>query len=346
MKSRKLTVIVFIYLVFTLAGCGGKFMKTQSEDLAPFADQTISLVAEIGTGIEKAQTIAVGEFIDINDPDVSQYIRLREEINEVFRAIVLYSIDIVTIAESGRSGQEKAAALANYLEAVEEPIDTETDVKLRLTKTEMKGIMDSIRAQDSLYDGLVAAQPLINEVARYGDAILERMRLALLNVDKKLGAAIDDRFRYLTTLGSSLEEKIYLLTEAEGYIVAYKKGDRRALDKLRQMEVMGLKGMIPPGKLTWKQIDELDQFILSRIVSIQQIMKEHDFSLKVYLDTRQELNDIVVNRLARIASGRLFLFTWARAHQKMASGKMKPAEWFDITEAPQKLLQVGVKALF
>jgi len=346
MKNRKLSVMFLVCLLWMLAGCGGKFTKTQSEDLAPFADQTISMVADISGGVEKARTITVQQLIDWEDPEVKEYARLRTEINVVFRAIVLYSLDIVAISEADKSGAEKAAALAGYLVHVEEPLEEQRDVEIRLTPEEFNEMLNNIRAQDKLLDGLLAAQPLINEVARYGDEILERMRLRLISIDTQLNAAIEHRFGYLDTLGIALEDKLRLLTEAEGYVLAYKRGDRKALDKLRQMEVIGVKEVIPPGRLTWKQIDKVDQYILSRIVALQKVMNEHDFSVQMYVDTKQELSTVVGNRMARVATGRLFLFTWARAHQKMAAGKTNPATWFDISEAPGKILAAGAKAVF
>ena len=240
MKNRKLGLIVLIFLVSTLAGCGGKFMKTQSEDLARFADQTISMVDDISVGIEKARTITVQQLIDWEDPEVKEYARLRKEINVVFRGIVLYSLDIVAISEADKSGEEKCATLAEYLKHIEEPLEEQSDVEIRLTPEQFNEMLNNIRAQDKLLDGLIAAQPLINEVARYGDAILEQMRFRLISIDKQLSAAVEHRFGYLDALGISLEEKLRLLTEAEGYAFAYKKGDRKALDKLRQIEGVGV----------------------------------------------------------------------------------------------------------
>ena len=346
MKKRKLRVMFLVCLLWMLAGCGGKFTKTQSEDLAPFADQTLSMVADISGGVEAARTITVQQLIDWEDPEIKEYVRLRGEINVVFRAIVLYSLDIVAISESSKSGEEKTAALAGYLKQIEDPLEGQTDVEIRLTPEQFNEMLINIRAQDKLLDGLLAAQPLINEVARYGDEILERMRLRLLRIDKQVDAAIEARFGYLDTLGIALEDKLRLLVEAEGYVLAYKKGDRKALDKLRQMEVIGVKEVIPPGRLTWKQIDKIDQFILSRIVALQKVMKEHEFSVQIYVDTKQELSTVTGNRMAQVATGRLFLFTWARAHQKMAVGKTNPATWFDISEAPGKILAAGAKAVF
>jgi hypothetical protein len=348
MQNKKLCLLLLIFLVSTLTGCGArsKFMRTKTEDLAPFADQTISMVADIAGGVEKARTVTLQTLVDWDDPDVKEYVSLREEINGLFRGIVVYSVDIVAIAEANKSGEEKAAALANYLQGIEKPMETQSYVKLRMSQTEIDEILNNIRGQKTLFDGLVAAQPIINEVARFGDEILEQMRLRLLSIDRQVDKAVEERFGYLDALGVALEEKLRLLSEAQGYVLAYKKGDRSAIARLRQMEVIGIKQQIPSGRLTWKQIDEIDQWILSRIVANQKVMKEHDFSFQVYIDTRNELDTVIGNRMARIAAGRLFLFTWARAHQKMAAGKTEPAEWFDISEAPAKLLAAGAKAVF
>ena len=148
MKNRKLGLIVLIFLVSTLAGCGGKFVKTQKEDLAPFADQTISMVADIAGGVEKARTITVQQLIDWEDPEVKEFVRLRTEINEVFRSIILYSLDIVAISEADKSGTEKAAALAEYLGSIEEPLEEQRDVEIRLTPEEFNQMVLFLAADD------------------------------------------------------------------------------------------------------------------------------------------------------------------------------------------------------
>ena len=57
------------------------------------------------------------------------------------------------------------------------------------------------------------------------------------------------------------------------------------------------------------------------------------FNLDVFLPTE------------RIAKVRLILLVWARAHQKMASGIVDPADWFDIKDTPAMLIQLGLKQI-
>ena len=110
MKNRTLGVIVLIFLVSTMAGCGGKFVKTRSEDLSPFADQTISMVADIAGGIEKARTITLQQMIDSEDPDVKQYLRLRAEINDLF---ALSDDDLACQAKDGGVGGVLASLMGH-----------------------------------------------------------------------------------------------------------------------------------------------------------------------------------------------------------------------------------------
>ena len=55
-----------------------------------------------------------------------------------------------------------------------------------------------------------------------------------------------------------------------------------------------------------------------------------------------QLMDKAVERTNQV---RLIMLVWSRAHQKMASGVVDPADWFDIKDAPALLIKYGSKML-
>ncbi len=65
-----------------------------------------------------------------------------------------------------------------------------------------------------------------------------------------------------------------------------------------------------------------------------------------YRATHLELDDLYKDAQYEIRQIRLITLVWIRAHQKMASGIVSPAEWFDISDAPAMLLKMGTKAVF
>jgi hypothetical protein len=66
----------------------------------------------------------------------------------------------------------------------------------------------------------------------------------------------------------------------------------------------------------------------------------------LYRATHRELDALAVEIRGRLNRTRATVIIWARAHQKMASGKSSPAEWFDLDNAPAQLFQLGTKAIF
>jgi hypothetical protein len=58
-----------------------------------------------------------------------------------------------------------------------------------------------------------------------------------------------------------------------------------------------------------------------------------------------EADELFDEALESINRYRVSLVVWMRAHQKMASGVVQPAEWFDLNDAPAFLIRAGTRVL-
>ena len=61
--------------------------------------------------------------------------------------------------------------------------------------------------------------------------------------------------------------------------------------------------------------------------------------------SHNELKKIVKAKDQGIKEARLTFIIWSRAYQKMAAGKIDPAEWFDVSESGTVLMGVAGRAV-
>ena len=102
---RFLLVISFLVL---LSGCE-KFVKQESENLAPFAEQTIDLIGTLEYSLTDSEVLYlrnIHEYIDMEEP-YARYFALENQVGNMLVALITYSIQIVTISEQDISENKK-----------------------------------------------------------------------------------------------------------------------------------------------------------------------------------------------------------------------------------------------
>ena len=85
---------------------------------------------------------------------------------------------------------------------------------------------------------------------------------------------------------------------------------------------------------------------MTRLDALHRIGEEIEPEWKIYRAAHQELDDLYDKMLDSIRTARLLTMVWVHAHYQMASGKSKPAEWFDITNVGAVALKATAKAVF
>jgi hypothetical protein len=131
-------------LVLMAAGCAS-FQSKQKVNLAPFAENAVSIVSEVEYGLSQARAIHTREFID--GPAVKEYEAQWTRVGRILRGIVAYSIHVVTVSESNLSDKEKAGALADYLERIAEPVRASQSGYFEFTESDLRATVDRIRSK-------------------------------------------------------------------------------------------------------------------------------------------------------------------------------------------------------
>ena len=106
--KKNLLLLAFSVFMLLQIGCAA-FQSQKRINLAPFAENAVSIVSDIEYGLSKARAVHIRPFIG---GEAAEAYRMQwNRINRYLRGIVAYSVQIVTISESGISDTEKSVSL-------------------------------------------------------------------------------------------------------------------------------------------------------------------------------------------------------------------------------------------
>mgnify|MGYP000264163254 CR=1 FL=1 len=164
-------LFLFLSLAFLAFGCSS-FQSTQRLDLSPFANSMITVAGDIQYSLFQHRLVSVRKAA--KGPEVEKFAANVNKLRRIIRGIIAYSIEIVTVSESNKSGPEKANALADYLEGLKRPVLEEPIPELHLTVEQLDTIIMNVRSQKKFLDALAAAQAAAAEHLRVDRAPPDR----------------------------------------------------------------------------------------------------------------------------------------------------------------------------
>ena len=345
-----LRLIVALFAAMQLGGCD-KFVKQESENLAPFANQTIDLVGSLEYSLTDEQMLylrdsQIIDYIAVENP-YDRFLALENQVGNMLTALVAYSLQIVAISEQGTSDNEKANRLADViLELVGLVRKDEIVVNPNRDDEKIMAIIDQVRQSQDYLEALRLLQPLVNDFSAHAGRVLdevdkEKRDLAILvdeAIDKKYAAALalrkelrtvkDDMYRTLIALSQ------YSLSRDPAY--------------LKKMKSYGFVSVVVATEnkksLSVREISELHQALTAELRTITENYNQLSHDIEEYENSHLELREMVELKEDAIREARLTFVVWSRAYQKMASGKTDPAEWFDITDTGKLLFGAAKKA--
>lgn len=340
--------IIALSLVVILGGCE-KFVKKESENLAPFSKQTIDLVGTIEISLTDAQVLYLREihdYIDAEDP-YDRYFALENQVENMLVALVAYSLQIVAISEQNITDNEKSNLIADVvLELVELVRKDEVVENPNRDDEKTKDIITQVRQSEEYLAALRLLLPLINEFSAHAGRVLdelerEKQKLALLidtTIDKKYASALalkqelrmvkDDMYRTLINLSQ------YSLTRDKVYF-----------EKMKSYGIFSVLAATENKKsLNTKELAQLHKEITAELRVLNENYAQLLPDIGEYQKSHKELLELVEFKEDAMREARLTFVVWSRAYQKMASGMTDPAEWFDISDTGALIFGVAKKA--
>lgn len=345
-SARKVckALLIGATILIAVTGCAGlkkKFITGSKADMGLFADNTIAMLSKIDIYIDRNEAVFSRRFFNDEEKEEREMLRLNDNMQIAIGNVVDYSVTLVSMAESQRTEKDKVAAYAEHLNRFKEDIRYST----RMTPEQFNARIEAIKGEPDFLSAVRAAQPLISTAVMAVIQELNELTGAVEIVADKMDSSIDSEYSDIIRYQAKMEdEKARILRAIEIVFDAYRTSEPN-LNRLAETGAIWFPELIPKGRPTPKDLKAIGEHLQSRLDALHKIGQEIMPYWEEYRATHRELDDLTDKTLQEINKVRLIMLVWVRAHQKMASGVVDPAEWFDINTAPVQLLMNVSKGL-
>ena len=343
---RVIVVAFGIILMVSMTSCALFKGKTEP-DLAPFAEQTIIMAGNVNHGFAEIRTIYLREEA-ARSPEAEELRDMVGQIRIFMRGIVAYSLQVVTLSQSSKTGPERAEALADFIEELLDPVVEQKDVELHYQEVRFDEILSDIREQETLIDALRVGQPLVDEAAYVAGAFLDDFKDKQMLAAQSISDSIDAEFYAIISYENILREQEELTLELHERLTRYALGDESALEAVKE-EIKGRKSVAFEGiniedGLDTDELFKVEERILGRLNKIATLRSDIEPELAQYRIKQRELDKVIRQVDKSLMETRATVFIWNKTHLKMSEGLTHPAtiSLFTITE---KLMDTAIQEI-
>ena len=337
-RSARTAILISALSLAGLPGCAsmeGKFSGTQSENLGPFASQTIAVIGEADFGFTEQRSVYIREHLP--EEGYGEFLEYSNSAETLFSAITDYSMKIVNLSESAASNEERINGYADYVagfrKSAIKTLGGSTDDQAQLVA--------KIREANDYLEALRTAQPLIDAVQHYGEVLLFDMEKSVNILAQETEVNIDEDYLTLVEYTELLEGKRNEILLALQHIYEYEDGDADALQLLVDSNVVRPMTQKLGKSPSEEKLRALETHLIARLKSLSAVAATIQPDWAQYRATHEELDRLHDLVQGEIRGARLSLLTWSRAHRLMSDGKTDPAEWFSLSTAAGTLLRAG-----
>jgi hypothetical protein len=262
----------------------------------------------------------------LEGPSRDEYEAEWNNMKKTMRGIVLYSSQVVNIAQSPMTERKKPNALAATLKEITAPVPDQRLADFRLTRQELNDLIRNVEIQDTMLAALSHAQILVDRIASYIDTSFERVEAAL----NKLVRDIDARMDATWGLNRENVEALYALQNltfrSYALLYQYREGDPAGLDALRANDLALQAFLGKDRSVTEKELEATEAQIMARLKNLNSIREQIMPQVERYLLEARERDDLYYQHKETGRKLRLTTMLWARAHRNLAAGIPVPPE--------------------
>ena len=336
--SRTLAIAGLTSVMLISQGCttlSEKFVGKEHEDIAPFAQKTVEVLAVENIQIRDNEMVYLRFYIDdtfVQLDDLQSHIT---RIDDYRDEIIAYSIDLVRITELYENEADRVSAYADRIEQHVGPIALN---KLHIPEDTWKNVVSDIRSEETLLGALRQFQPVINMAARKFDAMISKVEKELViatreEFDRRIQEEFEHVLEFLMTQQGIRDE----LLEAMNAIDKYRRGDKQAIASFRKQDAP-VKKLFNSDTPNEKQLKQIEVELRERISHSTSLLSEMDKDVADYKETRAELDKKETEVFEALSVARLQIATWTQAHQALANGVKDPGEWMELSIKAAKLV--------
>ena len=319
-------------MILPSLGCS-YFVPSTAANVAPFAEQTLAMAGSFEHSLGQGRLVYARHLAQ--GPETARYKESLAELQGHVRGIVAYSLQVVTVAESGLPADEKAKELAGFLDALIDRIDSDTEVRSSLSEESVRAIIESVRSQESLVDALREAQPLVDEAGATTLAVINELSDSGKAAEAEIAGEIQKRHGAMGRYTDIFKRQQAEVLDALTLVDSYWKGDETALEPLRESAPLFMADAPPVGRMTAKDVRAVEQQLFDRLKELDQARQSIAYDIDIYFQQIQELDRMTQSSEIALRKSRVAVHLWVKTHRKLSRGITHPATFdlFQITES-------------
>ena len=325
--------LILVLAALSVSGCS-YFKGKQRLDLAPFAERTVALAADIEYGsLQSGSAHYLRDYRE--DPVVVANKENWNHIRTLVRGIVAYSIEISTLGASNLAELERNEHFAKFLDRLlREPL-LDPPSAVRFTVADLDTMLADIREQTVFLDALKSAQPFIDELARLADLLFDKAQDDLDFVADHLHERIGEENAGPVATWDALREAQTRIFESLGMVRQLRfERDPEILERLYANEPEYRDFSADPMQPTQKELTEIAMDMVQRLqfgVDLKELIAP---DLERFQNQQLELDRLYRAAMLQLKKARVTVIIWARAHRNLSEGVTDPAkiDIFDVTK--------------
>ncbi len=329
-------ILIFTLLITAISllssGCAA-FQSQKKINLAPFAENAVSIVSEVEYGLSQARAIRTRPFI--GGPATIEYQEQWNTMGRFLRGIVAYSVQVATISQSDMSDKKKAAALSEYMAGLAGPVFEDPELGFKITREDFSTIVENIRNQDDYFKAMNAAQPVVDEVARVAEEVLRDLKDAQDGARLEVARRIEEYHAPVLKYREDFKEGQTRTLQTAVFLARWNKGEKAVEDSILIYDP-ALKQFLKPGQpLTYEIAGKMSNLLSARLEAGKLIQENLFPELEQYQKEMRELDELIAIADRGIRQSKGAIAVWRRSHQTMAAGITEPAaiDLFGIAQA-------------
>ena len=316
--NSKITQISAALLTLLLGACAsteGKFTESHVADLSAFSDNTAVIMQVPAGALTSADAILSEQYLMQFPEDIAQLDELRVKGEALFSHIRTYSARVSDLSVGNLSEEARIAAVAEALKVFSDDIGR-TDAS---TQANFEIWLNRVASQEKFLDAVRAAQPIVSSLGRLGQSYLNTFDTTILRLGESMSVALDKDFEPIHAYFGRVDSRNRVLAG-------------RLIDLYAREPSLGALA------------DEED-------VIIQGLERNHRLAVEagpewnLYAKTAKEIDLLQEASLVNTGKARIALLMWVSAHEKMASGRVKPAQWFSMKDVTTAAFMAGRRLL-
>lgn len=318
------SILAVLFLAASFGGCA-KFQSSRKMDIGPFGENAMSLMGDVQSVMTMKRPFFTKPYM--YGQNIEAYRKQWSDLQKVLRGIVMYSTQVVSIANAKISDKQRAEEMALIVNQMLTPVvEHKSTVVIKITREELDKVLADIRAKTNLLDMLGAAQPMVDTVVNYTDASFESLKDYLDGTVRDVIGRMDDRWGDLRDNVIALKDVQQRSLRSYALLYSYREGNPASYNALLENDPALKQYLSASGSPAVKDLDAAENRLMDRLGNLEKIQNQLKPQVERYQGETKELDELLRAHEELARKVRTAVIVWARTHRNLSAGIPVPPE--------------------